>query len=36
MEEAGYKGFKLIDHYEAGHNVHHTEHHIFRIPSATP
>jgi len=32
MEEAGYKGFKLIDHYEAGFNVHHTEHHIFRIP----
>ena len=32
MEEAGYKGFKLIDHYEAGHSVHHTEHHIFRVP----
>jgi len=32
MEEAGYKGFKLIDHYEAGPNIHHTEHHIFRVP----
>ena len=32
LEEAGYKGFKLIDHYEAGPSVHHTEHHIFRVP----
>lgn len=32
MEEAGYKGFKLIDHVEAGAQAHHTEHHIFKVP----
>jgi len=32
MEEAGYKGFKQIDHVVVGSNIHHTEHLIFRIP----
>ena len=32
LEEAGYKGLKLIDHYELGGSIHHTEHHIFRVP----
>ena len=31
-EEGGYKGFKLIDHVESGPSIHHTEHHIFRVP----
>ena len=31
-EDGGYKGFKQIDHVEAGPYVHHTEHHIFRVP----
>jgi len=31
-EEGGYKGFKLLDHLESGSSIHHTEHHIFRVP----
>jgi len=32
LEEAGYKGFKLIDHVVVGPHIHHTEHLIFKLP----